>query len=317
MDALLTLPHAPPAALIRLVLVVYGFIAACSAVTFAHPTLRRPEKRSVRQAINSWWPPALVGGVAVMGGGAVAYVIFAVMSAWTLAELLRMMSPSDLPPGVRAMAFAAVPLHYGAMLSGDADLAGGAALLAWAFLVMPLARSLRHGPEGAFGGAGRVGLALAATVFSLGFVARIFLLPARLGPCGPAGFAALLLLSVMINDAFQWLAGKTLGRTPLAPRVSPRKTWEGFAGGALVTALVASVAAPVVTSLTHLEGAALGACLSTLGLLGDLLISTLKRDVGVKDTGAVLPGQGGVLDRMDSLLLAAPAYYLFVRSFAA
>lgn len=314
MDALLLAPHAPPAALLRLVLVVYSFIGACSVVTLAHPSLRKPERKPMRQAINSWWPPALVGGLAVLGGSAAAFAIFAAMSVWTLTELLRMLSPSDLPPGMRAMAYAAIPLHYVALLSGVGELAGGAPLLVWAFLVMPLARALRHGPDGAFVGAGRVGLSLVATVFALGFVARLFLLPARVGPCGPAGLAALLLLSVMINDAFQWLAGKLFGRTALAPRVSPRKTWEGFAGGLLVTTTVTALAAPAVTSLSRVEGAALGACLSSLGLLGDLLVSTLKRDVGVKDTGAVLPGQGGVLDRMDSLLLTAPAYYLFVRS---
>jgi len=298
----------------RLLVDVYGFIAACSAVTLLHPALRRPEKRAVRQAVNSWWPPALLGGAAVLFGAVAAVPLFAAMSAWTLTELLRVLPATDRPRGTTALAYGAVPVHYAALLSGDADLAGGAALFAWLFLAMPLARALRHGPDGVVGGAARVGLAAALTVFALGFVARVFLLPSRVGPCGAAGFAAVLLLSVMANDASQYLFGKLFGRTPLAPGISPRKTWEGFAGGVVVTALVTCAAAPAITGLGRAEAALVGVLLASLGLLGDLLVSSLKRDVGVKDTGAVLPGQGGVLDRMDSLLLAAPAFFFYAQS---
>lgn len=126
--------------------------------------------------------------------------------------------------------------------------------------------------------------------------------------------AAVLLLSVMANDASQYLCGKLFGRTALAPVISPRKTWEGFAGGVAVTSAVTAAAAPAITGLGRAEAALVGALLASLGLLGDLLVSALKRDVGVKDTGAVLPGQGGVLDRMDSLLLAAPAFFFYAQA---
>lgn len=298
----------------RLLVEVYGFIAVCSAFTLLHPALRRPERRAVRQAVNSWWPPALLSGAAVLLGAAAAVPLFAAMSAWALTELLRVLPAADRPRGTTALAYGAVPVHYVALLSGDADLAGGTALFAWLFLAMPLARALRHGPDGVLGGAARVGLAAALTVFALGFVARTFLLPSRVGPCGAAGFAAVLLLSVMANDASQYLFGKLLGRTALAPVISPRKTWEGFAGGVAVTALVTTAAAPAITGLGRAESALVGALLASLGLLGDLLVSAVKRDVGVKDTGAVLPGQGGVLDRMDSLLLAAPAFFFYAQA---
>ncbi|MFO0628861.1 MAG: phosphatidate cytidylyltransferase [Polyangiales bacterium] len=298
----------------RLLVEVYGFIATCSVFTLVHPTLRRPDKRSVRQAVNSWWPPALLSGAAVLLGAVVAVPLFAVVSAWTLTELLRVLPATDRPRGTTTLAYAAVPVHYVAILSGDPDLAGGASLFAWLFLAMPLARALRHGPDGVVAGAARVGLAAVLTVFALGFVARLFLLPAHIGPAGAPGFAAVLLLSVMANDASQYLFGKLFGRTPLVPVISPRKTWEGFAGGVAVTAGVTAAAAPAITGLGRVEAAVVGALLASLGLLGDLLISALKRDVGVKDTGAVLPGQGGVLDRMDSLLLAAPAFYFYAQA---
>ena len=124
----------------------------------------------------------------------------------------------------------------------------------------------------------------------------------------------LLLLSIMINDASQYVVGKLTGRHALAPSISPKKTWEGFVGGVVVTSLVAALAAPLVAPFGPAMGALVGACLAALGLLGDLLVSAIKRDVGVKDTGAVLPGQGGVLDRMDSLILSAPLSYYAVKS---
>ena len=143
---------------------------------------------------------------------------------------------------------------------------------------------------------------------------RLFLLPARVGPAGPEGLALLLLLSIMINDASQYVFGKLLGRHKLAPSISPKKTWEGFAGGVAVTSLVTASAAPLVAPFSAATGALVGACLASLGLLGDLLVSAIKRDVGVKDTGAVLPGQGGVLDRMDSMILSAPLYFYAVKT---
>lgn len=299
----------PAPGVIRLLLYVYGFIATCSAIGFLHPKLRRPEARSVRQAINSWWPPALIGGAAVTLGRYYAVAIFLVVSAWALREFLRLLPESDRPRDTVVLSFAAVPLHYGAM-AFDRDVV----LAFWIFAVIPLVRALRHGPAGLLTGVGRIAFGLLLTAFALGHVARLFLLPAHLGPSGPEGLAMLLLLSIMINDASQYVVGKLAGRHPMAPVISPKKTWEGLAGGVLVTALVAAAATPLVAPFSRIVGALVGASLALLGVLGDLLVSAIKRDAGVKDTGAVLPGQGGVLDRMDSLILSAPLYFYAVKA---
>ncbi len=300
-------------AIIRLALTVYATIGCFSALGFVHPRLRRPEARAIRQAINSWWPPALLVGAAVVLGPLVAVPLFLVVAGWALLEYLRLLPVEDRPRGVVILAVACAPLHFAALASGQPALAEGGVLLFGVFVLLPLYRALRHGPQGLIAGAGRVGFGVVVTVFTLGHVARLFLLPGSIGPAGAEGLALLLLLCVMVNDASQYVAGKFTGRHPLAPVLSPKKTWEGLAGGMVMTALVGSAAAPLVTPFGHAVGAAVGAALSVVGLLGDLLVSAIKRDVGVKDTGAVLPGQGGVLDRTDSLLLAAPLYYHAVR----
>ena len=121
-----------------------------------------------------------------------------------------------------------------------------------------------------------------------------------------------LVFLVQFNDLLQYVFGKLLGRTPLAPVISPRKTWEGFLGGAAASALLGAVLSPVLAGLSWPEGLVLGVILSALGLLGDLWISAIKRAASVKDTGTLLPGFGGILDRADSLILAAPAFVAYL-----
>jgi phosphatidate cytidylyltransferase len=284
---------------------IYGFIAVCSAVGFLHPSLRGPRGTPIRQAINSWWPPALLGGVATFFGGVAGVALFVGVSAWTLQEYVRILPVAGRNRTAELAAFAIVPLHYASLVFGIAPF--GALALAATFGVLPLVWMLSRGYEGALSDLPRLQWGVVLTVVALSYVARFFLDP--VSSQGGAGLALLLLLSVMANDAAQYVVGKALGRHALAPHISPKKTWEGFLGGVVVTALVTCAASSLVSPFHRLEAAVLGAALSVLGLLGDLLVSAIKRDAGVKDTGAVLPGHGGVLDRCDSLLLAAPLYF--------
>jgi phosphatidate cytidylyltransferase len=125
----------------------------------------------------------------------------------------------------------------------------------------------------------------------------------------------LLLATVVVSDSAQFYAGRAFGRRPLAPRLSPKKTIEGAVGGFLVApAMLAAAGAYVVPSASPLLLAALGVVLVAAGICGDLFESMLKRAAGVKDSSALIPGHGGVLDRIDALLFAAPLFYLFLRA---
>lgn len=124
-----------------------------------------------------------------------------------------------------------------------------------------------------------------------------------------------LLLVVWAGDSAAYYAGTKLGRRKLAPVVSPKKTWEGFWGqvaagavfGAVLALVLARAAAPPAVAAS--VGAALGATVSVVAVLGDLVESTFKRSCAVKDSGGLLPGHGGLLDRLDSLLYASPVLY--------
>ncbi len=285
---------------------IYACIAVCSLIGATHPYLRSDRGKPIRQAINSWWPPALLGGVATAFGGVVGVAVLAAVSATTLHEYVRILPASSRNRACEIAAFAVIPLHY-ASVAFDLAPFGVLALTA-AFVALPLVWMFSAGHAGALTGLPRLQWGVVLTVVALSHVARLLIEPPVASHDG-AGLALLLLLAVMVNDAAQYVVGKAFGRTALAPRISPKKTWEGFLGGMLFTALVTSAASSLVSPFHRLEAAAIGAGLSALGLLGDLLISAIKRDAGVKDMGTALPGQGGVLDRCDSLLLTAPAYF--------
>jgi phosphatidate cytidylyltransferase len=127
--------------------------------------------------------------------------------------------------------------------------------------------------------------------------------------------AILVLLVVMVvSDSAQYYTGRTLGRRALAPAISPKKTVEGAVGGMVFgTAAMILVGRLAFTASPLGLLALLGATIVALGIVGDLFESLLKRSAGVKDSSALIPGHGGVLDRIDSWLFAAPAYYVFVR----
>ena len=127
----------------------------------------------------------------------------------------------------------------------------------------------------------------------------------------------LLLLYVMMwaNDTGAYLVGSLIGKHKMCPRISPGKTWEGLAGGMLLTIAAAYgviYCLPIPIGLSSIEVALAAVVLSAAGTLGDLFESVLKRAAGAKDSGRVLPGHGGVLDRLDSLLLAIPTYFLLL-----
>ena len=126
----------------------------------------------------------------------------------------------------------------------------------------------------------------------------------------------LLLLVVFATDTSAYLVGRAIGRTPLAPSISPNKTREGAVAG-LIGAVVASILANNLLGLSAImwEAAALGVIIGVLGQLGDLAESRLKRKAGVKDSGWLIPGHGGILDRLDSILYVLPAVHLFIAYF--
>jgi phosphatidate cytidylyltransferase len=140
-----------------------------------------------------------------------------------------------------------------------------------------------------------------------------------------AGFAILLLreddgadrvvvfiLLTVFSDVGGYVAGVLFGRHPMAPAVSPKKSWEGFAGSGLFCAVGGAIILPLLLDGAPLAGAVIGLAVMLAATLGDLGESMIKRDLGIKDMGSLLPGHGGLMDRLDSLLPAAPVTFLLL-----
>ena len=125
-------------------------------------------------------------------------------------------------------------------------------------------------------------------------------------------FPMVFLFLLWSNDTGAYVVGITIGRHKLFERHSPKKTWEGFIGGGLFTIFIAYIISRYLTDVSFASWAIMAALISVFGTLGDLLESMLKRSLDTKDSGSILPGHGGLLDRFDGLLLAAPMIFAFL-----
>lgn len=124
----------------------------------------------------------------------------------------------------------------------------------------------------------------------------------------------LIIFTIWINDTMAYIVGSFIGKTPLSP-ISPKKTWEGTVGGAILAVAVIGILAYTTGRLPVGHAVAMAAIAAVTGTYGDLFESKLKRMAGVKDSGSFMPGHGGFLDRFDSLLFAATAVWIYVQLF--
>ena len=122
-------------------------------------------------------------------------------------------------------------------------------------------------------------------------------------------------LLVWVNDTFAYLSGSLLGKHKLFPRISPKKSWEGFFGGLILVLASSQAFAWFAPEISRLNWLGLATTVVLFGTWGDLIESLLKRTLGVKDSGHILPGHGGMLDRFDSVMLAVPASYIYIELF--
>jgi phosphatidate cytidylyltransferase len=124
-----------------------------------------------------------------------------------------------------------------------------------------------------------------------------------------------LILTTVCSDVGGYAVGVLAGRHPMAPRISPKKSWEGFAGSVVACVVGASLSAHWLLGTQWWQGAVLGLAIVLTATLGDLAESMVKRDLGIKDMGKLLPGHGGMLDRLDSLIPSAPVAFVLLTVF--
>ena len=235
------------------------------------------------------WKPAFVGVV----------VAAIVLAAWELTNAF----------GSGRIRVPVVPLAVGAAAIIVSAYAGGSEAMVVALALTVFAMMLWRSPENPKGYVRDVTAATFAALY-LPFLAGFAVLLLRPDD-GPNRVVVFIVLTVL-SDVGGYVAGVLFGKHPMAPTVSPKKSWEGFAGSALFCAVGGAVLLPTLLDGEAWQGVVCGLAVMVTATLGDLGESMIKRDLGIKDMGSLLPGHGGIMDRLDSLLPAAPVTFLLL-----
>ncbi|KAA5539612.1 phosphatidate cytidylyltransferase [Roseiconus nitratireducens] len=290
---------------------------------------RVPERddSELAQRIRTWW--VIVISFAILFGVSrtTAIVFFALVSFLALKEFLSMVPTRRVDHRVLFWAYLAIPLQYvwvGSEWYGMFIIF----IPVYMFILLPTRMVMIGETSGFLRAVGSLQWGLMTTVYSLSHGAMLLSIQPpvnpRVAPIWPAGSsqesggAALLVFLILLtqfNDVAQYCWGRALGETKIVPKVSPNKTVVGMLGGVCSTTVLAAAIGPWLTFMDLLRSITAGLIIGVFGFAGDLSVSALKRDLGVKDCGYTLPGHGGVLDRVDSLTFTAPLFFHFVYYF--
>lgn len=270
------------------------------------------ELHAINEAINKRAGRKLLPSIAVSVTliaavwGLLAYfrfgiaVLVAVAVSLAIKELAHAFKSTDTYVSYRSLLLSSIGLSAAAWFGGIRALAVGVAIA----MAMILIGLLRKGPQGFTRSA-------SASVFSLvylPFLMSFAILLAR--PSAGFGNVMTLIILTACNDTFGYVVGVLMGKHPIAPHISPKKSWEGLIGSLIFTVIGGYLAFNYLLDINGWIGAAVGLLAVVTATTGDLIESSLKRDFAIKDMSNLLPGHGGMMDRLDSLVLTAPALWL-------
>ena len=264
--------------------------------------------------IRAWWKMAAIFALAVASGRIGSLILFGIISFLAMREYMTLVPTRRGDHRTLFWSFFVImPLQY--YLVGIQWYVLFAIMIpVLACIYIPPSIAIAGDTEHFLERASKIQFGIMVCVYSLSHAPALLLLKIP----GFEGHDARLLLYLVIvdqmSDVLQYVWGKLIGRHKIAWRVSPNKTWEGFVGGVL-TATALGAALWWATPFTPLQSAELSFTICILGFCGGLVMSAIKRDIGIKDFGVVIEGHGGVLDRIDSLCFAAPIFFHVVRYF--
>ncbi len=289
---------------------ILGILVAASLTTAvlgrARPAMDLGE---VRMRIRSWWIMAGMFSLALIVERGWSLSFFAFVSYLALKEYFSLIPTRRADRRVLLWAYAAIPVQYFAIYMGWYGLFI-IIVPVYLFLAIPMRMVLVGETAGFLRAAGTIHWGAMIALFSIGHVAYLLVLPTSANPNGGGPALVLYLVALtQLNDVAQFLWGKAIGRTRVVPSVSPNKTWQGLIGGVVTTSGLAVLLFKVFTPFGLLEAVGAGLLIGIFGFVGDVVISAVKRDLQVKDSGALLPGHGGILDRLDSLTYTAPLFF--------
>ena len=311
----MNLNYATPSVTIAYACIVALLILATVVVIAMTLINGQKDYRQLQLRIRSWWIIIGLSSLFIFGSSGIALTLFGFISFLALKEYLSLIPTRRADRRVLFWAYFSIPFQY-LWIYQDWFRMFIIFIPLYLFFLVPL-RMIMIGETREFlRGVSTIHWGLMITVFCLGHVAYLLVLPSDNNPAGEGpGLVLFLIALTELNDISQFLWGKSLGKIKIVPKVSPNKTWAGFLGGVITVTVLAALIAPYLTPLSMLHSIYAGLIISVGGFVGDITISALKRDIGVKDSGSMLPGHGGILDRVDSLTYTAPLFFHFLTFF--
>jgi phosphatidate cytidylyltransferase len=262
--------------------------------------------------IRAWWKMSAIFAAAVVLGRVGSLVLFGIISFLAMREYMTLVPTRRGDHRTLFWSFFLImPLQY-YLIGIQWYLLFAIMIPVLACIYIPPSIAIAGDTEHFLERASKIQFGTMVCVYSLSHLPALLLLNIP----GFEGHDARLLLYLVIvdqmSDVLQYVWGKLIGKHKIAWRVSPNKTWEGFAGG-VASATALGTALWWATPFTPLQSAGMSLMICILGFNGGLVMSAIKRDIGIKDFGVVVEGHGGILDRIDSLCFAAPIFFHLVR----
>ncbi len=290
------------------IVLIYGLLGLASLV-YLFQKQKGGGSDELAARLGSWWVIITLMIVPLMLGALPFLLVMSFISFVALKEFLSITPGRMEDRPIVVAAYLTIPLQaffiwlhaYGIFLI----LVPVYAFLVLAYLMTTYGKVERFLPS-----IGIFHWALMTTVYNLGYVSYIMFLPEGCnGTAGNAAIVLFLLIATQLNDVAQYVWGKSFGKRKILPSVSPNKTWEGFIGGWATAGLFIAIVGPMMTPMQFPESLLFAALMPLVGFIGDVTMSAIKRDLGVKDTSSLIPGHGGALDRLDSLTFTAPIFF--------
>ncbi|HKO68835.1 MAG TPA: phosphatidate cytidylyltransferase [Burkholderiaceae bacterium] len=262
--------------------------------------------------INAWWVMVIAIGIAFIFGKRGVHVLFFLISFYALREFLSLAYTRRSDHNAMAAAFfIALPVQYFLIWIEWYGLYS-VFIPVYAFLILPILSALAADTKRFLERTAKVQWGLMICVYCISHVPALL----TLNIPGYEGrhllLIAFLVLVVQGSDVLQYIWGKLTGKRKVAPELSPSKTWEGLIGGVL-SATALGAALYWITPFNPWQAALIAFTICVMGFFGGLVMSAIKRDRGVKDWGTMIEGHGGMLDRLDSVIFAAPIFFHVIR----
>jgi phosphatidate cytidylyltransferase len=271
----------------------------------------KPHLSDLKQRILSWWFILPLFSIALVINGPVFLILLAFISFMGLKEFISSISIRQIDRKIIFVLYLAIPIQY---------------ILVWChcflfvyfihlymFLFIAFMAVITSKTKGMLVSIATLYWGLALTVYCISYLGYLSTLPlSAIYPAGGVGVVLYLVVLTQLNDVAQYCWGKLLGGSKIIYNVSPNKTIAGFVGGAITVSLLSIPLGALFVSLPLLLALLAGLIIAISGFFGDILLSAVKRDLEIKDFSSLIPAHGGILDRVDSLIVSAPLFYQFL-----